>query len=136
MSELVRKTILHYKIVEKLGEGGMGVVYLAEDTKLGRAVALKFLPGHGGADDQNEARFVQEARLAATLNHPNICVIHAIEEHEGQLFISMEYVKGMDFKSKMRSGGMVLEEIIGVMSSVADGLAVAHEKGIIHRDIK
>ncbi len=136
MSELVGKTILHYKVVEKLGEGGMGVVYLAEDTKLGRAVALKFLPGHRGVDDQDEARFVQEARLAATLNHPNICVIHAIEEHEGQLFISMEYVKGKDLKSKIKSGGMGLEEITGIMSSVADGLAVAHEKGIIHRDIK
>ncbi len=130
------ETILHYRILKELGRGGMGVVYLAEDTKLGRNVALKFLPKRGGAGELDEARFVQEARLAATLNHPNICVIHAIEEYDGQLFISMEYVNGKDLKSMIKSGTMSLDEVTGIMSSVADGLAVAHDKGIIHRDIK
>ncbi len=133
---MISGTILHYEILEKLGEGGMGVVYKAMDTKLGRAVALKFLPRQHGASAQDEARFMQEARLAATLNHPNVCVIHAIEEHEGQLFIAMEYVSGRDLKTRIKAGSMELEEIINIMVPVADGLTAAHEKGIIHRDIK
>lgn len=133
---MISGTMLHYEILEKLGEGGMGVVYLAKDTKLGRNVALKFLPKHGGAGESDEARFVQEVRLAATLNHPNICVIHAIEKYDGQLFISMEYINGKDLKSLIKSGTMSPEEVTGIMSSVADGLAVARDKGIMHRDIK
>src|SRR5713101_6984424 len=97
---MVGQTISHYKILEKLGEGGMGVVYKAQDLKLDRLVALKFLPHHLTANEAEQARFLQEAKAAATLNHPNVCVIHSIEEHDGQQFIVMEYIDGKTLRNK------------------------------------
>ncbi len=135
---MIGETILHYKIIEKLGQGGMGVVYLAEDTKLRRKVALKFLPQHISADSEVKARFEIEARAAAALNHPNIATIHAIEESGDQMFISMEYIKGVELKDKISSApeGMPKDEIIKITTQIADGLEAAHKEGITHRDIK
>jgi serine/threonine protein kinase len=101
---MIGETILHYKILEKLGQGGMGVVYLAEDTNLERKVALKFLPQHISADSEVKARFKIEAKAAAALNHPNIATIHSIEESGGQMFISMEYIKGKELKDLVETG--------------------------------
>jgi serine/threonine protein kinase len=131
---MVGQTISQYKILEKLGEGGMGVVYKAQDTKLDRFVALKFLPPHMAASEQDKARFIQEAKSAAALNHPNVCSIIDIQEHEGTMFIVMEYVDGQTLMDKKSSIG--LKQAIEIGIQIADGLAVAHEKGIIHRDIK
>ncbi len=135
---MIGSTILHYKILEKLGEGGMGIVYLAEDTKLGRKVALKFLPQHISADSEIKARFAIEARAAAALNHPNIATIHNIEETDKEMFIVMEYIKGVELKDKISSApeGMEKNEIIKIATQIADGLEVAHKEGITHRDIK
>ena len=138
---MVGKSISHYKIIEKLGEGGMGVVYKAEDTKLKRTVALKFLPSHLAASEQDKARFVQEAQAASALNHPNICTIYSIDEHEGQLFIAMEYVDGQTLRDKANRRGEVtsplpMKQAIDIGIQIAEGLAAAHEKGIVHRDIK
>ncbi len=146
------ETILHYKILEKLGEGGMGVVYKAEDTKLKRTVALKFLPPHLAASEGDKARFVQEAQAASALNHPNVCTIHDIQEHDApdgsrQMFIVMEFVQGQTLRAMMggkpgQSAGpevrnrVPLNRAIEIGIQVADGLAAAHEKGIVHRDIK
>ncbi|MHB1048454.1 MAG: protein kinase domain-containing protein [Bacteroidota bacterium] len=131
---MIGQTILQYTILEKLGEGGMGVVYKAQDKKLDRFVALKFLPQHLAASEQDKARFIQEARSASALNHPNVCTIHDIGDHEGQLFIVMEFVDGKSLKEKkeQRAQKQILE--IGIQA--AEGLAAAHEKGIVHRDIK
>ncbi len=131
---MIGQTISHYKILEKLGEGGMGVVYKALDTKLDRLVALKFLPERLNASEQDKARFIQEAKAASAINHPNICTIHSIEEHDGQLFIVMEFVDGETLRKKEPSIGFKQAIEIGIQ--IADGLAAAHEKGIIHRDIK
>jgi TolB-like protein/Tfp pilus assembly protein PilF/predicted Ser/Thr protein kinase len=131
---MIGKTISHYKILEKLGEGGMGVVYKAEDTKLDRIVALKMLPPHLSASEQDKARFIQEAKAAATLNHPNICTIHSIEEHESQLFITMQFIDGQLLRGRMT--GLAEKQAIDIGIQIADGLAAAHEKGIVHRDIK
>jgi serine/threonine protein kinase len=141
---MIGQTISHYKILEKLGEGGMGVVYKAQDTKLDRFVALKFLPPHLAASEQDKARFIQEAKSAAALNHPNVCSIIDIQEHEGpssagapagkNLFIVMEYVDGQTLMEKKSS--ISLKQAIEIGIQISDGLAVAHEKGIIHRDIK
>ena len=128
------KTISHYKILEELGRGGMGVVYKAEDTKLDRVVALKFLPPHLATSAQDKARFVQEAKAAAALNHPNICTIYGIDEYEKQLFIAMEFVDGQTVREKR--GTISFKQAIEVGIQIADGLAAAHEKGIVHRDIK
>ncbi|MBI2620045.1 MAG: serine/threonine-protein kinase [Ignavibacteriales bacterium] len=131
---MVGTTISHYSILEKLGEGGMGVVYKAQDTKLNRTVALKFLPDHIASSEQDTARFTQEAQAAAGLSHPNICTIHGIEEADGKSFIVMEYVDGQTLQEKKSSLSMKQALDIGIQ--IAEGLAAAHEKGIIHRDIK
>ncbi|MBI3363323.1 MAG: protein kinase [Ignavibacteriae bacterium] len=131
---MIGTTVSHYKILEKLGEGGMGVVYKAEDTKLDRMVALKFLPPHLNASEQDKARFIQEAKAAATLNHPNICTIHDIQEHDGQMFIVMEFVDGQTLRDKKST--ISFKQAVDIGIQIADGLAAAHEKGIVHRDIK
>jgi serine/threonine protein kinase/Tol biopolymer transport system component len=134
MSDLVGQPILHYKIVEQVGQGGMGEVYKAQDTKLDRFVALKFLPSQLTASGDDKARFIQEAKAASAMNHPNVCTIHSIEEHNGQLFIAMEYVDGKTLKDKKDS--LSEKQILEIGIQVAEGLAAAHEKGIVHRDIK
>ena len=131
---MIGTTVSHYKILEKLGEGGMGVVYKAQDTKLDRPVALKFLPPHLAASEQDKARFVQEAKAAAALNHPNVCSIIDIQDYDGQMFIVMEFVDGQTLRQRMAS--LNLKQATDVGIQIADGLAAAHEKGIVHRDIK
>ncbi len=131
---MIGQTISHYKILEKLGEGGMGVVYKAEDTKLKRIVALKFLPLNLTANSDEKARFVQEAQAAATINHPNVCTIYRIDEHEGQQFIEMEYVEGSTLKQivPLRE----IRDSLRYAIQIADALREAHKKEIVHRDIK
>ncbi|HTY09559.1 MAG TPA: protein kinase [Bacteroidota bacterium] len=131
---MLGETISQYHIVEKLGEGGMGVVFKARDTKLDRFVALKFLPAHLAASDENKARFIQEAKAASALNHPNICTIHDIQEHGGQLFIVMEFVDGETLREK--KGTLTPKQVIEYGIQIAEGLAAAHEQGVVHRDIK
>ena len=131
---MINTVISHYKILEKLGEGGMGVVYKAQDTTLDRMVALKFLPDHVAASEQDSTRFLQEARAAAALNHPNICTIHSIDNADGRSFIVMEFVDGQMLLEKKSS--LPLKQAIDFGIQIAEGLAAAHEKGVVHRDIK
>ncbi len=131
---MIGETILHYNIVEKLGEGGMGTVYKAQDTKLDRFVALKFLSSSISVSDDDKARFIQEAKAASAMNHPNVCTIYDIQENEGQLFIVMEFVDGKTLKNK--KGSLSEKQILEMGVQVAEGLSAAHEKGIVHRDIK
>ena len=136
---MIGKIILHYKILEKLGEGGMGVVYLAEDLKLERKVAIKFLPRHIAGNSEERERFKIEAKAAAALNHPNIATIHAIEESGEDTFIVMEYIDGKELKSFVETGhapSLRMNEIINYAIQIAEGLEAAHKKGIVHRDIK
>jgi serine/threonine protein kinase len=133
---MIDKTISHYKILEKLGEGGMGVVYKAQDIKLDRIVALKFLPKHLLCDNEAKIRFEHEAKAASSLNHPNITTIHEIDEFEGECFIAMEYVEGKSLKELLKEKTLSLKEVIDIAIQVCEGLVVAHETGIIHRDIK
>jgi pentatricopeptide repeat protein len=134
---MIGKTISHYKIIEKLGEGGMGVVYKAEDLKLKRIVALKFLPADLTRDPEAKERFIQEAQTASALDHPNICTIFEIDETEdGQIFITMAYYEGETLKKKIERGPLKLDEAIDIAIQVAQGLSRAHESDIIHRDIK
>jgi Tol biopolymer transport system component/predicted Ser/Thr protein kinase len=132
--DIIGETISHYKVLEKVGEGGMGVVYKARDLKLDRFVALKFLPAHAGMKEETNMRFLQEARSAASLNHPNICTIFGIEEHDGRQFIIMEFVEGQTLQEKKPE--RTVKQSLEIAIQIAEGLSAAHEKGIIHRDIK
>ena len=132
----IGQNIAHYKIVEKLGEGGMGIVYKAEDTKLKREVAIKFLPHQISDNKEEKQRFEIEAQAAAALNHPNIATIHAIEESDNEVFIVMEFINGVELKDKIKKALPPIEESLNIIEQSAQGLKAAHDKGITHRDIK
>jgi len=134
---MIGRTISHYKVLEKLGEGGMGVVYKAHDTKLDRVVALKFLPAHVAASEEERQRFIHEAKAASALDHPNICNVHEIDETpDGQVFIVMAIYEGAPLNRKIEKGPLKIDEAADIAIQVAEGLQAAHEKGIVHRDVK
>jgi len=133
---MIGQTISRFKILEKLGSGGMGVVYKVQDLKLDRLLALKFLPSQLTPTEAETARFVQEAKAASAINHPNVCVIHDIQEHKSEQFIVMEYVDGVTLKTKIQSGDLDCHTAVDYAIQIAEALGAAHKKGVVHRDIK
>src|SRR6201982_1554302 len=134
--EMIGETVSHYRILGKLGGGGMGVVYEAEDVRLGRHVALKFVPENLTGDKKALERFEREARAASQLNHPSICTIHEVEDHKGYPFIVMEKLEGESLKQRIHGKAMELDQLLGTAGRGAAALSASHAKGIIHRDIK
>ena len=133
---MVGQTITHYKILAKLGEGGMGVVYKAEDTDLDRTVALKLLANHLLDDGEAKTRFLREAKAAAALHHPNVCPVHEVVEADGLTALIMSFLEGEELETRISKGPLPLKDALDVARQIAEGLAAAHEKGIVHRDIK
>ena len=133
---LIGEEIAHFKVVAKLGEGGMGAVYRAEDTRLGREVALKVLPDELAEDPERLARLRREAQVLATLNHPNIAAIYGLEEHDRRLVLVLELVEGEELAQLIKRGPMAVDETIDIATQIAAGLEEAHERGVIHRDLK